>query len=441
MMSRPVPRTLVVHGFAFFMGLGGAMLVPDASPSSSQPSHAMPKPERTRRADRDDAGAHLTSTSSFRAAYSALVERSMTGNERSACMEKFWERWGEADPVGMLAFLENKRGWPDDCRSYNLPLSSRPDLLLDFALRHGSSDALRSLGHADPLTVARLLAAIPEEERGEEIVMLAKATDRELGRLGIAMDNPSPAYLRGVAETLIEQGRIDEFLDAFEKIEDSKERNDLARKFGEELGNEKPDDEILALVLRLPEPYRMEAAYNLIRNESSLAMEFPEVREARKRQIEGFAQAGLVEAAAQGVSNLFSDKHAPSRGEEMAAWIANFPSDGSWKPVTDEILRAWYQADREGMIQQIRALPESPVRQMLAVEAAEATIGGLAQPYSVEQQRIRDGLSGLFTDPLERKQFEERFAPWAEQSGGSDPFAPAEDPFAPVEDPFAEEGQ
>lgn len=432
-MPRPVTRTFVVHGLAFCMGLGVAMFFPDASTSSSQPSHAMPKPERTRRADREDAGERLTSASSFRTAYSALVERSMTGSERSTCMEKLWERWGEADPVGMLAFLENKRVWPKECRS-DLGLSARPDLLLDFALRHGSSDALRSLGYSDPLTVARLLAAIPEEEWGAEIVMLAKETDRKLGRLGILMEQPSPAYLRGIAETLLEQGRIDEFLDAFGEIGDSKERNDLARKFGEELSEETPGDEVLALVLRLPEPHRMEAASHLIRRESGSAMEFPEVRDARKRQIESFAEAGLVEAAARGVSDLFSNKDAQSRGEEMAAWIANFPSDGSWKPIADEIFRSWNQADREGMIRQIRALPESPVRQILAVEAAEATIGGLAQPYNEEQQMIRDGLSELFTDPLARKQFEERYAPWSEWAG--DP-----DPFAPVVDSFAEEGQ
>lgn len=432
-MPRPVTRTLVVHGLAFCMGLGVAIFVPDLSPSSSQPSHEVPKPERTRRADRSDTAARLTSSSSFRAAYSAVVERSMTGSERRDCMEKLWERWGEADQVGMLAFLENKRVWPKECRS-DLGLSARPDLLLDFALRHGSSDALRSLGYSDPLTVARLLAAIPEEEWGAEIVTLAKETDRKLGRLGILMEQPSPAYLRGIAETLLEQGRIDEFLDAFGEIGDSKERNDLARKFGEELSEETPGDEVLALVLRLPEPHRMEAASHLIRRESGSAMEFPEVRDARKRQIESFAEAGLVEAAARGVSDLFSNKDAQSRGEEMAAWIANFPSDGSWKPIADEIFRSWNQADREGMIRQIRALPESPVRQLLAVEAAEATIGGLAQPYNEEQQMIRDGLSELFTDPLARKQFEERFVPWSEWAG--DPV-----PFAPVEDPIAEEGQ
>jgi hypothetical protein len=424
------------------MGLGAAMLFSDASSTDSQPFHALPKPERTRRADRSEASERLTSSSSFRAAYSTLVRRPMTASDRSACMEKLWLRWGEVDPVGMLAFLENKQVWPDHFSS-GLKLSGRPDLLLDFALRHGHFWTLRNLNDSDPLVVTRLLAAIPEKDRGENIVELSKEIDRKLGRLGIEMKQPSPAYLRGVAETLIEQGRIDEFLDAFGRIEDPEDRNDLAKKFGDELGDEKPGDEVLSLVLRLPEPYRTEAAYPLMRSEGGMAMQFTDAREARKRQIEGFARAGFVEAAAHGVSGLFGEESAPSRGGEVAEWIANFPSDGSWKPITEEIFRSWSSADREGMIRQICALPDDAVREILAVEAAEATIGNFAQPFDEKEQMIYDRLLGLFTDPHARKRFEERFTPSLadgfEETENSDSSAPDEDPFGPGKDPFLEE--
>lgn len=428
-MLHPLMKTLVVHGFAFSMGLGGAMLISRGFQSSPQPSQSVPMlmPERTQRADRAEASVRLSSSSSFRTAYSILVESSMTGSERSACMQKLWEHWGEADPVGMLAFLESKRVWPKD---FYLSGTSRPDLLLDFALRNGSSDTLRSLGYADPLIVARLLAEIPKEKRGSELITLAKETDRKLGRLGIAMENPSPAYLRGVAETLLEQGRIDEFLRAFKEIEDSTEKDDLARKFGDELTAETPGDEVLEWVLSLPEPYHHDAAYRLMGNGNRLAMEYPEVREVHKRQIKSFAEAGLVEAAASGVSILFGEEHAAKRGEEMADWIANFPADGSWKPITDEVFRYWSDSDREGMIEQISALPASPVRETLAMLAAEVTIGGRVDSYNERQQMIHDLLSQLFIDPNARRKFDERFAPVSEETGDFDPFAPQEDPFA-----------
>ena len=318
----------------------------------------------------------------------------MTRSERSACMEKLWRQWGESDPAGMLKFLENKRVWPESCRAYSdLDFADRPDLSLDFALRYGSSDILRSCAaYGDPSLVARLLAALPAGQRGAEIVEAAKAIDRKLGRLGIGMEKPSPAYRRGVAESLLEQGDIDGFLTAFGADRGSPERKELARDFGEELAEEKPGDEVLALVLRLPEPYPKEAAYNLMARADDTAMEFPEVRDAHKRWIESVAAAGFVEAAALGVDDLFDEAHAANRGEEMAGWIARFPPDGSWKPITDAVFRAWQSDDRKEMIQQIRALPEGPARETLATEAAAATIGGLAQPYDDEQQMIHDRL-------------------------------------------------
>jgi hypothetical protein len=422
-------KVLVLHGFAFSIGLGGVMFFSKGLPPSPESSRPIPvaKPDRPQRME---AGVRLTSSASFRAAHADLVARSMTRSDRSACLEMLWQRWAETDPVGMLAFLDQKRVWPEDCKFNSIAGSIRPELLLDFALRHGSSDALRSLTYCDPLEVARLLAAIPEEERGNEIVALAKHVDLMLGKLGIPIKQPSPAYLRGAAETLLDQGRVVEFLDAFDAIEDPAEMKELAGKFGETLSEEMPSDEVLAWVLQLPDAYQMEAASSLMVRGDTTGMDFPEVRAAGKRQIESFAQAGLVEAAAAGVRKLFGEKPIANRGEEIAEWIGNFPPDGSWKPIADEVFRAWNDSDRQGMIRQICALPESLVREEMAMEAAQATIGNLAQPYDAEQQIIRDRLLDLFTDPQAKRRFEERFAPWSERSVDSDPFAPVDDPFA-----------
>ena len=344
-------------------------------------------------------------------------------------MEKLWQQWADADPVGMLEFLEHKRVWPENCRAYvDLNFSRRPDLSLDFALRYGCSDIIRRCGsYGDPVTVAGLLAALPEEQRGSEIIEAQQAIDRRLGALGAGMANPSPAYLRGAAEALLEEGRIDEFFDTFEKVEDPSERKQLAAKLGEALSDEQPGDEVLAQVLRLPEPYQEEAAYKLMGYGGSCAMEFPEVRESRKRWIERVAAEGFVEAAAHGVDDLFDDQDAARRGEEWATWVASFPPDDSWKPITKAIFRGWQQHDREEMIRQICALPEGSVRETLAVEAAAATIGGLAQAFDDEQQVIYDRLADLFTEPEANRRFEKRFGP------SEDPFASEDD-----HDPFAD---
>lgn len=432
-MLRPPVKSLIIHGLFFYIGLGGAMLFTPhlPTPSASRPTL---NPERTHRKERSAAGMRLSSPSSFRSAYSALITRSMSSSERSACMEELWKQWSATNPIDMLTFLEKKRVWPQDCKIYNdFGLSDRPDIMLDFALRHGSSEMLQKLLNCDSSAIARLLATLPVEQKGSDIIEVDIKNDRELGWLGLEIKEPSPAYLRGVAESLLERGKIDEFLSAFREVGNPREMNELAMKFGDTLSHEKPSDEVLALLLRLPEEYRQAAAENLMRNADSSAMEFSEVRDARKRWIEKFAAQGFIEAATSGVDDLFSEERAANQGKEIAAWVARFPSDGSWQPITQAIIRAWQGSDHDGMIPQICALPEGPVRATLATEAATHTIGGLAQEYDQEQQIIHDRLAALFTEPEARAKFEKKFAPWSERSIATDPNAPEQDPFATPE--------
>lgn len=442
MMSSCSLKAVITHGLALCLGIGGAMLF-EPPPSSATSGPRDKEPEQTARANRTTTGPRLSSRSAFHAAYSTLVSRSMTRQERGHCMEQLWDQWRAADPLGMLEFLEQKRVWPEECRSYMaLDLPGRPDLALDFALRHGCSDIIRRLSsYGDPVTVAGLLRVLPEEQQGSEIVEARKAIDRKLGALGAGMTDPSPAYLRGVADALLAEGRLDEFLETFEKIEDPSEKDDLAGELGKALADESPGEDVLALVLRLPQPHHESAVYNLISRREANATEFPEVREGHKRWIERIATEGFVEAAATGVDELFEDEGSASRGAEWAAWVASFPPDDSWRPITNAIFRSWQRQDREEMIRQICTLPEGPTRQTLAIEAAAATIGGLAQAYDEEDQEIYDRLSGLCTEPEARKLFDKRIKPWSEPSDEDmDPFEPPIDPFAPEEDPVADEG-
>lgn len=294
--------------------------------------------------------------------------------------------------------------------------------------------------YGDPVTVAGLLAALPEEQRGSEIVEARQAIDRRLGAQGAGMTDPSPAYLGGVAGLLLKEGRLDEFFETFAKIEDRSEQGRLAEELGNALAEEPPGEQVLAQVLRLPRQFQKQAVYNLMGRRQSCAMEFPEVREAHQHWIERVATEGFVEAAAVAVHELFDDDEAARRGAEWADWIAGFPPDDSWRPITKAVFRAWKGHDREEMIRQICALPDGATRQTLAIEAADATIGGLAQQYDEDDQAIYDRLSGLCTEPEARKRFDKRIKPWSEPSGEDmDPFEPSVDPFAEDHDPFANE--
>ncbi len=420
-MNRFSTKSLIIHGLVFCVGLGGAMVfssppVPPPAPALSQ------RKERTQKADRTEGGG-LGSSSSFRAAYSVLLERPMTGEERQQCMSEFWEKWGKADPVGRLAFLEEKRVWPESLGSYmDFGLKDRPDLLMDFALRFGSGDALRDLGFCDPAAVSRLIAAVPEEKRGADLVSLEKQIDRKLGMLGADMQDPSPAYLRGVAEDFLKEGRLEEFFGIFEEVTDPKERSELAGELGEALSDEKRGEEVLALLLRLPEEYRDDAAYKLMQG-GNIAMEFPEVRDAHKRWIESFAAVGLAEAASSGVRDLFDDVQKENRGKDIAAWVSRFPDDDSWQPITEALFREWWDVDREGTIPQICALPAGATREALATEVATETIRGWVEPDNKADLMIYNRLAALFTNPEARREFDERFAPQPERPEPSDPFA------------------
>ncbi len=422
MMSSTL-KIAITHGLVFGLGIGAAVIFGNSSPQEPSPSR-LPEGKHTQRATRKVVPDRLTSPAAFRAAYSDLLARTMSRSERSDCMEALWQQWGESDPEGLLAFLENKRVWPEDCSAYlGLKFPNRPDLALDFALRYGCSDVLQQLSKDDQL--ARLLAALPKDQKGEDILSLERETHRKLGMSGAEVAEQSPAYLRGVAEALLEEGKTEEFFDTFGQIEDPVEKKDLAKKFGEVLSEEKLGEKVLEQILRLPEPYREVAAYELGGHSGIPALQFPAAREERRRWIARLAEVGLIEVAASDLRGFFRSGDVVITGEEWASWIASFPEGEAWQPLTKVIFSEWSGDDREGMLRQICALPAGATRDMMVNGAASETIEGRSAPFDEDQQKIFDTLANLQSNPEARALFVKRFAP-SEPSADDD----AVDPFA-----------
>jgi hypothetical protein len=95
----------------------------------------------------------------------ALASRDMTRDDRRDAMERLLEEWAQRDPAGLIRYLDQLPVWPPDLGWSALPAGladSRPDLLLDLAIRHGWSAALTALESGDPETVARLIGNLPE---------------------------------------------------------------------------------------------------------------------------------------------------------------------------------------------------------------------------------------------------------------------------------------
>jgi len=422
-MARPLLPSLLLHGMAFAIGLGGAAFLSQKQPS---PPPSLTEAQTKAGHRRDRSTMRLSSPSSFRAAYEDLMRRPMSKDDRSRCMQELWKEWAASDPAGMLAFLEKIRVWPEDLRTRYL-LSDHPDLLLAFALRQGCAGSIHGLYGSDSYTVSRLLAALPEEQKGTEIRRLEEHVARSLGKQGIPQEAPGPAYRSGVAQAFLEAGRIDEFFDTFPQVEDPELMRNLAMKFGEELSREKRDDKLFALFLRLPEDYRKHAASQLTEYHGS-AMKFPEVRQKHMRWLEKFATAGCVDEAAAGVFHLFRDDDGTPSGAEIAAWVSRFPEDGSWQPITEALVLMWVHQGTSEVATELGKLPDGPVREALANEAyAQIQTHTRIARNAQGDQALRERWLGLFTTPEAKERFEKRFS---SEEDAVDPFAAPGDPFA-----------
>ena len=410
-------RFAATHCLALLLGLGGYALVSKHGGSSVNETGEVAV-SRGVAGSKHRSAARLSSNESFRKTYQALASHPMSAGERRELKRNLLKEWGERDPQGLLAFLDRTRIWPDGFYLSDLAesASDRPDVLLDFAIRNGCADALYPLVYGDPQTVVRLIEALPPADRGDEIMNLAAKLYQKMGKAGIVA-RPTPAYLFGVAEALAEEGRLQEFCDTFERIDDDGLRGDAARKLGNALSEGKLDDEALGVLARLPAEYQ-EIVVSEMYHSSAEPMKFPEAREERREAITLLADNGLATGAVSAVWALFNDDDHENVNRETLEWLKNFPLNDSWKSIEKAVLSKWARFDLAAMTDGISSIPDDAVRGRLAEGAVKGVrIGGVSEDAKPDLAR----LMALISDPEVLKQFEE------EDRNPRDPFA---DPFA-----------
>ncbi|MEO5912899.1 MAG: hypothetical protein ABIS50_01615 [Luteolibacter sp.] len=341
----------------------------------------------------------------------------MSRGERGALRRNLFAEWGNRDPQGLLAFLDKKSVWPEDFSFYSslgTLENDRPDLLLDFAIRNGCVEALSPLKYGDPATVARLIDALPASQRGVELTELRDVAYQDMGKQGIVTATPNAANLGGSAESMLDDGRLEEFIDTFGKIDDESVRSKLARDLGFSLSYEKLGERVFETICKLPLSFQIEATSELFRNAGS-AMVFPEAREERRHWIDQFAAQGLAEGAASGIDGLFVEDDLDRVNGEIAAWVSGWESGDSLKPMADRLVLEWSGFDHEVMIRELVAMPEGKVRDQLA--AAALRNGDIREDEEISK------VKSLILDPAILKEME--------PDPNADPFA---DPFADPEE-------
>ena len=417
-------RSIATHGCAILLGLGGAKFFVNPLYQGADAGSAG-HVETNRPRNRPAAGNRLSSSPAFRKAYEELATRTMTADERIEMKQRLLYEWAECDPVGFVAFLEKKRVWPsgfslnDNFSDWGLHHGSlsrdRPDLLLDFAIRNGSADAISLLdtavrfeGNGNPESVMCLIDALSPNQRGPEIRSLAGQLSQKMGRNGIAITNSNEAYLLGVAEGQIyDEGRLDEFFATFKKINDESIRKSLANNLGYSLSDEIPGAKALEQILRLPLEYREEAVSGMFLGSDENTLILPEAREMRRQWIETLVEAGLGKGAKEGVDDLVKACKDGDGSAELTTWVGSFPSDDSWQPIIEEVARWWLYSDRDGMVREVLTMPEGAARDMLAARAA----ADMPMYGAKLEQPVIDRLVSLIVDPQIRKKFERTETP------------------------------
>jgi hypothetical protein len=248
---------------------------------------------------------------------------------------------------------------------------SRPDLLLDLAIRHGWSAALTALESGDPETVARLIGNLPEGNKGLRVRGVLAEAQRKLAERGVPVADPTPAYLQGEARAALREGDLDGFLDRFEAIETFNLRSELITDLGLELAHELPSDEWLAFVLRLPPGFRDDAAKRL----DFPHLERPETRVALRAWIAKLVDHGLLDTAVEKANCLFSENGGQVQ-REIPDWLITLPNDERWNPVSEAVIGRWYRGDHQAMVRGLAAMPAGERRDGLANLALGMKGGG-----------------------------------------------------------------
>ena len=413
------------HAFALLLGLAGAWLIAKSVPQAMNTAPAVP---RSSSRARPPAAARLSTSAEFRQTCVLLDSRPMSKAEREELQGQLFKNWAQRDPVGLLAYLDKCAVWPESLSFYMLSnlARTRPDLLLDFAIRNGCNDAanLLTYPYCDLQMVVRLIDALPVEDVGPWLKRIRDEASKKLGASGVAADHPSAADFQGVALGRLKEGDIDGFLSQFAMVGEHDKQDDLARELGRELREEKLDDDTLAIILRLPAVHRDSAAREVFGGSS----EYPETRAALRNWIVKLMENGMKGAAENAVRGLFVE-HDPRVNDEIAAWIQTLPIEQSWLPLTKELVTNWWGHDDAAVASGLATLPSGPFRDELLAERAHHM---LLNPDHYEKPQL-DGLLPLIENPKLRGKFE-RWQ-WGEPYGepSDDPPDSAEPPI----DPFA----
>lgn len=420
-------RLALSHGAALLIGFGGYALLPiDVEPPAAPPTtHPTSGGRNTKRGSR--ANRPLSSNEAFRETWKALATCPMSASERRELRRKLLADWAERDPQGLLAFLKKTRVWPEEISIHQLGNlnHARPDMLLNFAIRHGSTEAIRALNNTDPETVIRLIEAIPPGERGKEMNDLEANAYKTLGMAGVVVATPTADYIAGQVKALLEEGRLAEFREMFAKIDDDKLRAKAAYELRRAIAYGKLDDEILETVASLPVEFQGGAVESIF-GHNTWGIKFPAAREECREEIRKMIERGVTAGVETAVQGLFYKDDRETVNRETIEWLTELPQDESWKGIETEALSRWFQFDRDAMADAISALPAGASRERLA-ESAAMVVLRLESSESAQSIIIR--LIALSSNPELQKLLEQPKTP-------ADPFA---DPFAePVDDPFAD---
>lgn len=434
MISQSLLRVVVSHGLILALGLCGTLVwVKRKDPNTTLQSPQISAPSNTRAGHSSRRG--LSSRLNFRDLHRELSALPVSRDERIKLKSQLYSEWAARDPEGLLAFLENKHHWPEELKMYAFQslAKSRPDLLLDFGIRNGCEELLRYLSYGDPEVIARMIDALPASQKGEKLIDVRDEAYRSMGKNGILTASLNAANLRGLAENLLAEGRLDEFFETFGRIDVHSIRSDLAWQLGRALAEEKQNDWVLESISKLPLQHRNNAASELL-SQSSGDFEFSDTREEGRRWIEKLVVNGMAEGAKRGIDDLFPAAAQQEVNRETLDWVKRFPTDEAWQPIVKEVFEQWFRSDSTAMVEELESISDHAQRERLAVQAVHgAKMNGIGDDDRPKLAR----LMALITDPDLLKQFDEEdhADPFADVA---DPFADPKDPFANTTDPFAD---
>lgn len=402
---------LDTHAIALLLGLAGAWIIATFAPQATDTASVVP---RASSRARPPGTARLSSPAEFRQACVLFGSQPVSKEDREKLQGQLFEAWARRDPVGLLAYLDQCAVWPESLRFYWLSdlARTRPDLLLDFAIRNGCDGAANLLTECDQQTVVRLIDALPAGDVGPRLISNRDDASKKLGASGVAADHPNAANLQGLALCRLKEGDIDGFLSQFALVGDHDKQSSLAWELGQELRADKLDGDTLATIMRLPAEYRDPAAHGVFSGPS----EYPETRATLRNWIVKLMENGMKEAAKDAVSGLFVE-HDPRVNDEIAAWIQTLPTEQSWLPLAKELATNWWFRDDAAAATGVATLPPGPFRDELLADLANHL---LLNPERYEKPQL-DRLLPLIENPKLRGKFERW--PWGEPFG-----EPSDDP-------------